>query len=69
MKQTNFEQGNQARLDVTREELQAIETACSIRKNVWLDLAKRSGRDGAVEEFDKYDRLLKKVREALDRYQ
>ena len=53
---TQFEQGNQARLDVTREELRMILEALEL--GVWL---------GKEEERRKI--LKKKVREALDRYQ
>lgn len=61
---TQFEQGNQARLDVTRSELRTIESLLLFHRE---SLTNR--RNINVEYIQNTDNLLKKVREALDLYQ
>jgi hypothetical protein len=82
--QVKFEQGNQARLDVTRNELYAMEHAMALEELRYLKLVNKLTKakrkyglseeseidlQSVTENYHKYSQLVRKVREALDRYE
>jgi hypothetical protein len=70
-KTISFERGNQARLDVTREELKTIQEVLQFEKmdarGNQYDAKSKTVKDFYGRLAQKYDAVEKKVREALDR--
>jgi deoxyadenosine/deoxycytidine kinase len=67
-----FEQGNQARLDITRDELRAIRRAVIRQRDrdlEKLNIKRKDSHEYYTNLVDVYDNLVEKVREALDRYE
>lgn len=66
-KTISFERGNQARLDVTREELDRIIRGLSLEKRHCEKLVIKYQNKAAKDNLEEVSKLIQKVREALDR--